>query len=85
MMAELRIATPRNMRASHDQHDRSFARCSTNQSLMSFRSCGSQSQIIIAPAIAIAAGGMNNDVRQRPPFRAVLHLARAADAASPLE
>jgi hypothetical protein len=40
---------------------------------MSFRSCGSQSQIIIAPAIAIAAGGMNNDFRQRSPFRAVLH------------
>jgi len=85
MMAELRIATPRNKRVSDGQHDPSFARCSTNLSPLSLRSCGSQSQIIIAPAIAIAAGGMNNDVRQRPPFRAVLHLARAADAASPLE
>jgi len=73
MMAELRVATPRDMRVSHGQHDRSFAGCRTNRSPLSLRSCGSQSQIIIAPAIAIAAGGMNNDFRQRSPFRAVLH------------
>ena len=66
MMAELRIATPRNMRASMAgtiDPSRDAVRTSRGLIAPSLRSCTSQSQIMIAPAIAMEAGGMNNDFR----------------------